>query len=217
MKLSKQTQAALAGLALINSNLLIKAGSKLGTCTAAKNLFAFIEVEEKFESEFGIYDLKEFLGALSVFDDPDVNFGERQATISEGKNNIRYLSAEASVLIHPKGQPKLPSVDVEFDLSGETLARVIKTASILKVDFVSVIGEDGKILLRVHNKGNKNSNQFEVEVGTTPDDFAIHFKADILKMPVEDYNVQISKQKIAQFTGDKKLYIVGAETDSTFG
>lgn len=216
MKLSKQTQAILAGLSLINTNLVVKPGNRLQSCSAAKNIFAFVDVEETFPVEFGIYDLKEFLGALSVYNDPDVEFNDKTAVISEGKSSITYLSADPSILITPKGQPKLPSVDVEFSITADQLGKVVKTASILKVPFVSVVGDGQTIKLKVHDKSNPNSNKFSLDVGETDASFQVNFKIDVLKMPAEDYNVQISKKMMAQFTGDKKIYVVGAETDSVF-
>lgn len=216
MKLSKQTQAILAGLSLINTNLVIRQGNRLQSCSAAKNIFAFVDVEETFPTDFGIYDLKEFLGALSVYNDPDVEFNEKSAVISEGRSSITYLSADPSILITPKGQPKLPTVDVEFNITADQLGKVVKTASILKVPFVSVVGDGQVIKLKVHDKGNPNSNNFSLDVGSTDSTFQVNFKIDVLKMPAEDYSVQISKKMMAQFTGDKKIYVVGAETDSVF-
>lgn len=216
MKLSKATQNILNGLSQINSNLIIKPGNKLSSCSAAKNIFAFVDVEETFATEFGIYDLREFLGAISIFDDPDIEFGDKYATISEGNSSIRYLSADCSILISPKGQPKPPSVDVEFSVTADQISKVVKTAAVLKVGFVSVIGDGEKIQLKVHDKANKNSNQFAIDVGVTENTFAVHFKIDVLKMPPDNYNVQISKKMMAQFTGEKKVYVIGAETDSTF-
>ena len=216
MKLSKQTIQTLAGLSLINSNLVIRPGSRLQSCSAARNIFAFVDIEETFDTEFGIYDLREFLGSVGIFTDPEIEFTETAAVITEGKSSISYLSADPSILITPKGQPKLPSVEVEFDITADQMSKVVKTASILKVGFVSVVGVDGKIFVKVHDKANKNSNHFSLEVGETELNFAVNFKVDVLKMPAEDYNIKISKQGIAQFTGDKKLYVVGAETDSSF-
>jgi len=216
VKLSKQTLATLANLSLINSNIIIKPGNLLSSCSAAKNIFAFVTVEENFDTEFGIYDLKEFLGAVTVFDDPDVEFKDKEVTISEGRNQIRYLSADTSILISPKGQPKLPSVDVEFSVTADQLSKIVKTASVLKVGFVSVVGNGEKIVLKVQDKANKNSNNFSIEIGDTDKMFEVHFKVDLLKMPADDYQVQISKAKIAQFSGEKKVFILAAETDSTF-
>ena len=85
MKLSKDTVAIFKNFAGINSNLLLKAGNKLATISAQKNVMADVTVAETFP-DFGIYDLNEFLGAMSLFEDPDLEFGDKSVTISEAGN-----------------------------------------------------------------------------------------------------------------------------------
>ena len=61
-----------------------------------------------------------------------------------------------------------------------------------------------------------NSNQFIIDLNADTDrTFDMHVKVDSLKMLPEDYNVQISFQKILKFIGDKKSYLVTCETDSS--
>lgn len=77
MKLSKNTINILRNFSGINTNLLLKPGNQLMTVAANKTAFASAEVEETFDTEFGIYDLSEFLGVLSVFSEPDLEFSEK--------------------------------------------------------------------------------------------------------------------------------------------
>ena len=69
MKLSKETVGLIKNFAGINSNLLLKSGNKLATISAQKNVMADAVVTETFP-DFGIYDLNEFLGALSLLESP---------------------------------------------------------------------------------------------------------------------------------------------------
>ena len=48
MKLSDNTVSVLKNYSTINQNLMIKSGSKLGTMSAMKNIFAKAEVNEEF-------------------------------------------------------------------------------------------------------------------------------------------------------------------------
>ena len=61
MKLSKETLSVLKNFATINGNILIKTGNRLSTISAQKNVMASTTVSENFDSDFGIYDLNEFL------------------------------------------------------------------------------------------------------------------------------------------------------------
>ena len=66
MKLSNETVTVLKNFSTINQNLVIKAGNKLSTMSAMKNIVASADVKEDFPQDFAIYDLNEFLAALSL-------------------------------------------------------------------------------------------------------------------------------------------------------
>jgi hypothetical protein len=70
MKLSTETISVLKNFSTINANLMVKAGSSLSTMSAMKNIVAKADVSEEFPSDFAIYDLNEFLSALSLFGNP---------------------------------------------------------------------------------------------------------------------------------------------------
>jgi len=98
MKISKQTIEILRNYAAINQNILIKEGNVLTTRTVARNLFASATVDTSFPQDVGIYNLSTFLGVLSLFSDPEIDFGESAMTISQGKNKVNYLYAAPAVL-----------------------------------------------------------------------------------------------------------------------
>lgn len=218
MKLSKTTINLLRNFASINTNILVKPGNQIMTVAANKTSFACAEVEEDFDVTFGIYDLNELLGVLSIFNDPDLTFTEKSLTISEGKNRIRYMPADAEVLIYPKKEPKFSDTpDAEFTLTSQHLTQIIKASSVLKVPFMTIQGDGNKIVILVHDKSNPNTNQFAIDVEAETDKtFSMHIKVDSLKMIPEDYQVLVSSAKVCKFIGDKKTYLVTGETDSSF-
>jgi hypothetical protein len=218
MKLSKGTLALLKNLASINTNLLIRPGSKLSTISTNKNVAAEVEIEETFDTQFGIYDLSEFLGMLTLFEDPDLDFSERCLTISEGRSSIRYLPADQDVLIFPKNTTqKFPAdAEIEFNLSAAILQNVIRSASVLKMPFVTVQGDGEKMELIVRDKENVNSNRFTVQIGETDKTFSFNIKVENFKMVIENYKVQISSKKVARFQGENKIYMLACEHDSTY-
>ena len=57
MRLSEQTVSLLKNFAGINQNIQFKAGNKLQTISAQKNILVDAEVPELFPSDFAIYDL----------------------------------------------------------------------------------------------------------------------------------------------------------------
>ena len=80
MKLSEHTTSVLKNFASINQNLVIKEGKTISTMSAMKNIVAKAEVDEDFPREIAIYDLNEFLAALSLFTNPVLDFSEKSRT-----------------------------------------------------------------------------------------------------------------------------------------
>lgn len=219
MKLSKETVGVLKNFASINGNLLIKEGSKLSTISAQKNVMASVSVPEVFDSEFAVYDLNEFLGALSLFEDPDLEFSEKSVRIKQGNNSIRYYAADVGTLtVPPAKQIQLPSEDITFNLDASTLAMIQRTASVLHSADVSVVGDGSKMKIVVADKKNAAANAYEVALSETDKTFKVNLKVDNLKMIPGAYTVSISNKKISRFqaTGSDLVYFVAVEADSTF-
>ena len=218
MKLSKDTIAIIKNFAGINSNLLLKQGNKLSTISSQKNVMADVTVTETFP-DFGIYDLNEFLGAMSLFDDPELEFSDKVCKITQGNMSIKYYAADASVLTAPTKAITFPEAEINFELSNQMLTMVQRTASVLKASDVSVVGEDGKITLVVGDKKNATGNSFSEPVGTTDKSFKVNLKVENLKMIPGDYTVSVSSKKISRFkstTNGDLVYYVAVEADSTF-
>ena len=92
MKLSEQTVSILKNFSTINQNLVIKEGSEISTMSAMKNIVSKAKVEETFPVEFAIYDLNEFLSAMSLFTNPDLDFDENFVLITEAGSNSKSLN-----------------------------------------------------------------------------------------------------------------------------
>jgi len=216
MKLSKETLTLFKNFAGINSNLLLKQGNKLATISAQKNVMADATVSETFP-DFGIYDLNEFLGAMSLFEDPELDFSEKYVTIKQNNMSIKYFAAEASVLTAPQKAITFPAAEIEFTMTAAMLNMIHKTASVLRASDVSIVGDGSKVTAVVGDKKNAAGNSFSEPVGDTDKTFRVNLKVENLKMLPGDYTVSISSKKISRFKGAGDLvYYVAVEADSTF-
>jgi hypothetical protein len=216
MKLSKETVGLIKNFAGINSNLLLKSGNKLATISAQKNVMADAVVTETFP-DFGIYDLNEFLGAMSLFEDPELTFNEKWVTIEQGGNSIKYFAADASVLTAPQKAITFPDAEIEFSMSANMLSMIQRTASVLRASDVSIVGDGSTIAVVVGDKKNATGNSYNSAVGATDKKFKVNLKVENLKMIPGDYQVSISSKKISRFKGAGDLvYYVAVEADSTF-
>jgi hypothetical protein len=216
MKLSKETVGLIKNFAGINSNLLLKSGNKLATISAQKNVMADAVVSETFP-DFGIYDLNEFLGAMSLFEDPELTFNDKWVTIEQGGNSIKYFAADASVLTAPQKAITFPDAEIEFPMSANMLSMIQRTASVLRASDVSIVGDGSTIAVVVGDKKNATGNSYNSAVGATDKKFKVNLKVENLKMIPGDYQVSISSKKISRFKGAGDLvYYVAVEADSTF-
>jgi len=216
MKLSKETTALIKNFASINSNLLLKSGNKLATISAQKNVMADATVSETFP-DFGIYDLNEFLGAMSLFEDPELDFSEKYVTIKQGNMSIKYFAADASVLTAPQKSITFPEAEIQFSMTAAMLNMIHRTASVLRAADVSIVGDGSTITAVVGDKKNATGNSFSEPVGTTDKTFKVNLKVENLKMIPGDYAVSISSKKISRFKGNGDLvYYVAVEADSSF-
>ena len=206
MKISDNTISILRNFSDINANILFKPGKTLSTMSTMKNIMAHADVEEEFESEFGVYDLPEFLRAIDSFQQPVLKFnGTANLKIQDEKSTLsaRYAFADKSTLRYPSKQISMPDKTVTFSLKNSDYESVKKLYTNLSLPDIAIKGENGKIKLVALDKKNSNSNESSVVVGETDLEFTAYVKAENMKIIPGDYDVALSKAKIAHFINKK--------------
>ena len=219
MQLSKETLALIKNFASINGSLMLKEGTVISTISEGKNVMAQATIAESLPCDFGIYDLNEFLGALSIFENADLQFKEKYVLISDGnKANIKYFGAGEGIVKPAPSTIKFPTPDVSFTLTADQIQMIMKTSGALKAADVSIAGDGTTLQVIVSDKKNATSNAYQVDIGTTDQTFKANFKVENLKMMPGEYLVEISSKKISKFTntGTPLTYFIAIESDSTF-
>ena len=221
MKLNTNTHNILKNFSEINTNILIKPGKELSTISTIRNIFAKASIDEAFDTEFGIYDLNEFLAVVSGMNKPELSLQDKHMTISpEGsKSKVKYFYSDPSVIVAPTKEVNMPEAEVTFSLTEANLEQLKKMAAILKSPDLALIGEKGgDIVLKVCDKKNDTSNNFDIVVGeSATTDYTFYFKVENMKMIPGDYDVSVSSKSISHFK-NKKLpieYWIALEPDST--
>ena len=221
MNLSDSTLTILKNFAGINNSILVKKGSQLRTISVAKNILAEAEITEEFPREFGIYDLNQLLNGLGLHQNPDLDFNkESYLTIREGKRRVKYFYADPQVIFSPpEKEITLPSEDVHFELSSESLMQLMKEAAVYQLPDFCVVGEAGVVKIVVRDKKNDTSNEYAITVGETEKEFTFNFKVENIKIIPGSYDVVVSSKLLSKFTNTKHnlRYYIALEPDSTFG
>ena len=221
MKLSDKTLTLLKNFSSINQSILFKKGSSLKTISVMKNILAEATIEEDLPTDFGIYDLNQFLNGLGLHQNPDLDFeNEGHVVIREGRSRTKYFFADPNVIVTPPDKEiTLVSEDVSFELSTSQLDKLLKAAAIYQLPDLAVVGGDGVVKIVVRDKKNDTSNDFSIVVGETDSTFSFNFKVENIKILPGSYNVVVSQKLLSVFSHqdiDLKYYIA-LEPDSEFG
>jgi hypothetical protein len=201
MRLSKETFNILKNFSAINSNILIKPGNRIKTVSSGKNIFAEANVQEDFDTEVGIWDLNKFLGVISMFNNPDLEFHEKYVEISNGRSSVKYYYSEPTLLTVPPKDVKMPDVMFSFDLDEKDLNEILKASSILQVSNLNIVAKDGEIKIVVSDEKDDTSNSFSVTVNedySGPDYIGSLDVSDIKFLP-GSYKVELSKGIVSRF------------------
>jgi hypothetical protein len=223
MKLSEHTTSVLKNFASINQNLVIKEGKTISTMSAMKNIVAKAEVDEDFPREIAIYDLNEFLAALSLFNNPVLDFSENFVTITEeGKtgNSLKYFYSDPSVVTTPSSEITMPETEVKFSLDSGDLSRVQRAASVIgSPDLVLEKNGTGSYLT-VKDKKNDTANNYSLDVDAEGSgEYNFFFKVENLKLLPTNYDVNVSSKNISHFksqAGNAVEYWIALEPESSY-
>lgn len=218
MKLDSRTLQVLKNFAGINPNILFKAGNTLRTITPTKTILAKATLEQQFPGTFAIYDLSKFLSVLSLFDDPEIQIGEKSAVIKSGGRKVNYVFADPSTIVAPKDDKeiKFPTPAVSFTLTNEVLTEVLKALGVLRQPEIAIAGDGSNISIQTINSKDPTSDSYSVEVGTTDLNFTFIFKAENLRFLPDTYQVEIAQAGISKFTSKDVEYFVAVEQNSKF-
>ena len=227
MNLSNETVSVLKNFATINQNLVIKSGSSISTMSAMKNIVASAEVKETFPTEFAIYDLNEFLAALSLFEKPSLDFKDDFVVITEDGSTskvLKYWYSDPSVVTTVTKEITMPECEVNFSFENNLLSNVQKAAAVIGVPDMLLEGMDsGVALLKVTDKKNATANDYAVKIDVNNEDgknlpYKFWFKVENLKLLSGTYDVAISSKNISHFvnTNVDIKYWIALEPESKY-
>ena len=218
MKINKQTLNTLKNFSDINMSIEVKGGNTLRTVSVQKNILAEAQVETTFPQDFAIYEVNRFLGAASLFDDPDFEFGEKSVKIGNNKYSLDYVYCDPSMIVTPPEKNiTVPDPEVRFKLTQDTLSQLLKAGNVLGTPEIVVEG-GSPMRVRAMDTNNDSTDTFHVNLDESSDrTFRFVFKIENLKMVPGDYDVEISSKGIARFSQNQLQYWIATESSSTYG
>jgi hypothetical protein len=225
MKLTENTLNVLNNYATINPNIVIKQGNVLETVSGAKNIMATATVDTTFPSDFGIYDLNEFINAIDMIDNPEFLYenGNKSVIIrSEDKTqSIKYFFSKPEILVSPSKPIDMPVCELEFELKETDINNIKRAAATFRSDTLVVTPDNGELVLSVTDIEDKTSNSYSIRVSPSKypeNDFRFVFQISNFKFISGDLDVRISSKLIGEFAikNTESKYWVALEKSSTF-
>jgi len=203
--LSEQTLDVLKNFSTINSSIVFRQGSTVRTISNAENILAKFTGEEIFPTDFAIYDLSQFLGGISLFNDPQLEFTSNDfVNIKGGRTSAKYYFSDPEITLKsaPERNVKFPGTDIEFNLSADDLLALRKASAVYGLPDLTIYSEEGvnTITIILRDKENDTSNTYDIKVdGCTTGTFSLDLKIDNIRVLPGDYTVKVSKSLISEW------------------
>ena len=223
MKLSNDTLNVLKNFASINQGIMFKKGKTLKTVSGGKNVLAEATISEEIPTDFGVYDLNNFLSVLSLHkEEPVLEFESNNVLISglKGRSKIKYrFCAPHMIVVPPEKQINMPDAEISFDISAEDFDWVLRAANVLSSPNIVVESDGDKIYVSTIDilDDSKHNDSLEVSNGNGGK-YRMIFKTENFKMLSGGYSVSISSKGISHFKHKTVniQYWIATETGSTF-
>lgn len=203
--ISKTTLSILKNFASMNSNILVKPGNVIKTITPSKTGMAEAVIEETFDVEFGIWDLNKFLGVISLFTNPQFEFGEKSVTITGANNSVvNYYYSEPRLLTYPTKSVNMPPIAVKTRINEGLFNELYRISSVLQLPDLTFQSDGSTIYAIVHDIKDPTSNHYKIELEGNADgaEFELNFKIDNVRVLSGDYEISIAKNMAAQFENE---------------
>ena len=204
--LSEQTLDVLKNFSTINSSIVFREGSTVRTISNAENILAKFTGEEVFPTDFAIYDLSQFLGGISLFNDPQLEFTSNDfVSIRGGRTSAKYYFSDPEITLKsaPEKNVQFPGADIQFNLTGDDLIALQKASAVYGLPDLTFQSEEGldtiKLILR--DKENDTSNTYDLTVaGCSTGTYSLDLKIENIRVLPGDYSVKVSKHLISEWT-----------------
>jgi hypothetical protein len=225
MKLSTNTMSILKNFATINEGIYVKPGNVIETISKQKNILARAELADTFESEFGIHDLNNFLGNITLSRDaqPEIEVEEKNIIIKglSGRSSTKYRkAAKETILVPPDKTISMDNAEIKFPLDAQDLEWIFRVASALGSPNIAFVSDGESCTIETFDAKDDAShvNSTSLNVNGTGTKYRMVFATENLRFVPGAYEVTIASKGIGHFknTTIPVEYWVTTETGSKY-
>jgi hypothetical protein len=217
MILNARTISILKNFATINRSIVLTPGNTIQTCSPSSTMLAKAHIEDSINGSYGIYNLSQFISALTIFQNPELEFSETSVKISDFNRSITYSFCDPSFITsRTNTNVEMSNIAVSFTLSNKDIQDVTRALGILDLFDIAITGDGSNITIQAFDTKGKTENNFCINLGATDKVFQAIFSIDSLKILPDNYQVQLSSDYISHFKGSDVEYWIAMETGSSF-
>jgi hypothetical protein len=225
MKLSANTLSILKNFGAINQGIFFKKGSVLKTVSSHKNILVEATIEEQIPTDFGVYDLNNFLSVVSLHKDvASFEFDDKHVVIvgNKGRSKIKYRFCDPTmIVVPPEKKITMPDPEISFELTSEDFDWVMRAAGVLSSPQIAVESDGSTMRIVTLDLQNDSAHTDSLELGNAKGDdkYRMVFKTEnVSKILSGSYDVNISSKGVAHFKNKNVNieYWITTETGSKF-
>lgn len=172
--LTDTTQRILKNFATISTSMLLREGTTQKTMSASKSILAIAELPDAWPQETAVYQLPELLSNLSVFDNPILEFEEKNFVIrgAQSPSHVVYPYSDPSVVFAPPEKSfDLSNPTAVFTLTAKVVAEIKKLSAInnLPTIVIDANAAEQTITVKPQDEKNPSSRVYSYPVHSTPE------------------------------------------------
>lgn len=210
LNFEKEDISVLKNFCNINSSLVFNEGNELKTCNTSKSIVAVYKFPggREVPEEFGIYDLKEFVRGLSLFDeDTYIEFDDDKSKVEikfGGRTNkIRYSLCNIDLVKREVRTPvvKFPIPDYKIKVSAKDIKNWKSISSNSFFNTIRFKNEGNKATITIFDNTNRNKDYYSEETiaFNASNDLDLYLSVDDLVFLDGDYDIEMSSKNICAF------------------
>lgn len=194
MQLSKNTISILRNFSSINQGIQFVEGNEIRVGAVDKSVMGIAKVEETFPIDFAIYNLKQFLTVLSMFDNPDLKFYDEYVSIEEGRESIKYYYTSSDNIVGAPYDIEFIGSDERVQITSTQLDRLTKASNAMALNHFSVVHEDNQLELIVEDGEQDSNHEFTISLDFDSDlgDFEAQMMMKNINFVSYDYDISFT-------------------------
>jgi hypothetical protein len=216
----------LKSLGAVSRSVFLKEGTTQLAVTPDFTLMCEVVLDDAIPNDFAIADIHQILGVMGAIDNPSIEFGEKQITITNANGwNGQFAAANPEIIPYPATMDNInnAAVVLAFDLPSETFTKMIKLAAMNDLAQVAFMDTPSGVVMKAFNKKVNDSNSITVPITKIdkPDDLCVKLPFMVstknLAIEADTYQVTIADVGFAQFKSLSigRRYVMATEMASS--